>query len=44
MNNIMALQIKTKPKAVNINMLCAFVADYNRFCAKDGLEAVSKRM
>jgi hypothetical protein len=34
----MALQIKAKQKVCNINILCGFVADYDRFSAKDGLE------
>ncbi|MDD2861673.1 MAG: hypothetical protein PHI71_11480, partial [Acidiphilium sp.] len=43
-NNIMALQIKAKHKVCNINMLRGFVANYNRFCAKDGLARASGSM
>jgi hypothetical protein len=32
----MALQIKAKHKVCNINMLRGFVANYDRFSAKDG--------
>ncbi|MDD2860773.1 MAG: hypothetical protein PHI71_06845, partial [Acidiphilium sp.] len=42
-NNIMALQIKAKHKVHNINMLCGFVANYDRFSAKDGLSCIMLR-